>query len=105
LALGQRGALRKLGAALNDAQFQRQLLCLRLAVILCHARMPMPTDAARLRRRGDGWELALEGTPDTLYRTLYLLEEEARVWREEARTPLQIKVGGLEATQDDGPTA
>ncbi len=105
LALGQRGALRKLGAALNDAQFQRQLLCLRLAVILCHARMPLSTDAARLRRLGDRWVLGLEGTPDTLYRTLYLLEEEARVWREEARMPLQIKVGGLVDAQDRGTTA
>ena len=38
LVLGQRGKLRKLEEPLQDELFAKQLLCLRLAVILCHAR-------------------------------------------------------------------
>ena len=38
LVLGQRGKLKKLEAELSDAVLVQQLLCLRLAVLLCHAR-------------------------------------------------------------------
>ena len=38
LVLGQRGGLRKMEAALQDPAFALHLLCLRLAVIACHAR-------------------------------------------------------------------
>ena len=38
LVLGHRGKLRKLEADFEDRLFVQQLLCLRLAVILCHAR-------------------------------------------------------------------
>jgi len=38
LVLGHRGKLRKLDTQLNDTGFVHQLLALRLAVILCHAR-------------------------------------------------------------------
>lgn len=37
LVLGQRGKVRKLEADLSDASFALQLICLRLAVALCHA--------------------------------------------------------------------
>jgi exopolyphosphatase/guanosine-5'-triphosphate,3'-diphosphate pyrophosphatase len=38
LVLGHRGKLRKLNIDFDDENFCQQLLCLRLAVILCHAR-------------------------------------------------------------------
>lgn len=38
LVLGHRGKLRKLEAVLDDSSFVQQLMALRLAVILCHAR-------------------------------------------------------------------
>jgi exopolyphosphatase/guanosine-5'-triphosphate,3'-diphosphate pyrophosphatase len=38
LVLGHRGKLRKLELALEDVRFVQQLMALRLAVILCHAR-------------------------------------------------------------------
>ncbi|MGL4434872.1 MAG: exopolyphosphatase, partial [Giesbergeria sp.] len=38
LVLGHRGKVRKIEADLGDTLFAAQLLCLRLAVILCHAR-------------------------------------------------------------------
>ena len=37
--LGHRGKLRKLEANFEDTLLMQQLLCLRLAVILCHARI------------------------------------------------------------------
>jgi exopolyphosphatase/guanosine-5'-triphosphate,3'-diphosphate pyrophosphatase len=39
LVLGHRGKLRKLETHLNDPSFVHQLFALRLAVILCHARL------------------------------------------------------------------
>ncbi|MFM7437995.1 MAG: hypothetical protein ACKO2V_05240, partial [Snowella sp.] len=38
LVLGQKGKLKKLEPWLNDELFVKQLVCLRLAVLLCHAR-------------------------------------------------------------------
>ncbi|MET0544660.1 MAG: exopolyphosphatase, partial [Variovorax sp.] len=48
LVLGHRGKLRKLGSALDDEGLVRQLLVLRLAVILCHARRDPEADALKL---------------------------------------------------------
>jgi exopolyphosphatase/guanosine-5'-triphosphate,3'-diphosphate pyrophosphatase len=81
LALGQRGGLRKLEAQLADASLRDQVIALRLAVLLCHARSPaagaMPTlarDGRRLTlRTPHGW---LERQP----RTRYLLKEESDAW-------------------------
>ena len=39
LVLGHKGKLRKLEAELDEPGFVQQLMCLRLAVILCHARV------------------------------------------------------------------
>jgi exopolyphosphatase/guanosine-5'-triphosphate,3'-diphosphate pyrophosphatase len=38
LVLGHRGKLRKLSIDFNNESFCQQLMCLRLAVIFCHAR-------------------------------------------------------------------
>ena len=56
LVLGQRGGLRKMEAALQGAGFALHLLCLRLAVIVCHARDDVDAGAVSLRldeRRAD----------------------------------------------------
>ena len=45
LVLAQRGSLRKSEAALANETFAWQVLCLRLAIIKCHARRPV--DLAR----------------------------------------------------------
>ena len=42
LVLGQRGKLRKLEPWLGDELLVKQLVCLRLAVLLCHARRSSP---------------------------------------------------------------
>ena len=45
LVLAQRGSLRKSEAALANEAFAWQVLCLRLAIIKCHARRPVDTCA------------------------------------------------------------
>ena len=52
LVLGQRGGLRKIEAQAAGRAFAWQLLCLRLAVIVCHARGDgRPGASCALRRR------------------------------------------------------
>jgi exopolyphosphatase/guanosine-5'-triphosphate,3'-diphosphate pyrophosphatase len=90
LVLGQRGGLRKIETALAERRFAWQVLCLRLAVIACHAR---EADLApwRLRADGDtarlswpaGWERGHE-------RTLHLLREEAATWQRHG--PLRLEI-------------
>jgi len=81
LVLGQRGGLRKLDPALANVQFAWQALCLRLAVIKCHARGAIDPRALQLRRDDDKALLVFspawaEANP----RTLHLLREEAEAW-------------------------
>ena len=48
LVLGHRGKLRKLDEPLQDPLFVQQLMALRMAVILCHARRDPDTSAFEL---------------------------------------------------------
>lgn len=81
LVLGQRGNLRKLGAALEDSARTSKVLALRLAVVLAHARRPLAMPAWSLKvTRG---EIEFELDADWLARhplTSHLLEEEAEHW-------------------------
>jgi exopolyphosphatase / guanosine-5'-triphosphate,3'-diphosphate pyrophosphatase len=82
LVLGQRGGLRKIDASLAQDGFAWQVLCLRLAVIACHARESVP--AHELRLRAHGAEARLDwpaGWPVRRERTLYLLQEEVAAWQ------------------------
>ncbi len=91
LVLAQRGSLRKIEPALALPTFTWQALCLRLAIIKCHARRAVDPRALQLRRDGDqalivhapGWA---ERNP----RTLYLLKEEAAHW--ERSGPLRLRI-------------
>jgi exopolyphosphatase / guanosine-5'-triphosphate,3'-diphosphate pyrophosphatase len=81
LVLGQRGGLRKLEPALDNPAFAWQALCLRLAVIKCHARGAVDFKALQLQR--DGGTALLHFTPawaESHPRTLHLLGEEAEAW-------------------------
>ncbi|HMO47162.1 MAG TPA: Ppx/GppA phosphatase family protein [Rubrivivax sp.] len=81
LVLGQRGGLRKLEPALSNPAFAWQALCLRLAVIKCHARDAIDPRALRLKRDGGSARLVFEpGWADSHPRTLHLLREEAEAW-------------------------
>lgn len=94
LVLAQRGGLRKVEEPLADPLFAWQALCLRLAVIRCHARGIEPTMAYRLSRRNGrvavlGWEPP-HATPNP--RTLHLLQEEVQAW--ERQGPLKLELAG-----------
>jgi len=91
LALGQRGGLRKLGATLADPALLEQLVALRLAVILCHARRAGAGPAPRLTRDGQKLLLSCEGAGSAdLARTRYLLREEAEAWARSGVLELQL---------------
>ena len=81
LVLGQRGGLRKMESALQSAALALHLLCLRLAVIACHARDDVDPEAITMR--------VDDGTPvvrlraawaDTQPRALHLLRAEIEAW-------------------------
>jgi exopolyphosphatase/guanosine-5'-triphosphate,3'-diphosphate pyrophosphatase len=92
LVLGQRGELIKLAEHLHDTAMMSQVLCLRLAIILHHARIDHPARMATLERgRGGRARLMLprkwaEAHP----RTIHLLEEETRRWAGQGDRPLDI---------------
>jgi exopolyphosphatase/guanosine-5'-triphosphate,3'-diphosphate pyrophosphatase len=90
LVLGHRGGLRKVEASLAERDYPWQLLCLRLAVIACHARSGRPV-SGRLRRTAEGAELSFErrGAPEP--RTLYLLQEEAQAWQRQGALVLALR--------------
>jgi exopolyphosphatase/guanosine-5'-triphosphate,3'-diphosphate pyrophosphatase len=81
LVLGQRGGLRKIENSLTQESVAWQVLCLRLAIIKCHARADVSAEVMSLRRSGN--EAVLEVPADWAQahpRTLYLLREEAEAW-------------------------
>lgn len=81
LVLGQRGGLRKVEPLLTLPGAAAQLLCLRLAVIACHARVDVSVAHWRLERRDGALRLGFKRGAGTLDpRTLYLLREEALAW-------------------------
>ncbi len=82
LVLGQRGKLRKLEADLGDELFAKQLLCLRLAVLLCHARKDPEVDALRLNYRSRSFKLTtVPGWARKFPQSAWLLEEEVQAWQ------------------------
>ncbi len=85
LVLGHRGKLRKLEVDFDDEAFAIQLMCLRLAVILCHARRDPDHQAI---------SVSCEGTPQRKFRldfsaewatrypqSAHLLNEEVQAWQ------------------------
>ena len=90
LVYGHRGKLRKLDADLGDEAFVHQLMCLRLAVILCHARRD-PADED-LQLKGGSQQLSLElpeGWAERYPQSAYLLREEVTAWQ---KTPWGFSV-------------
>jgi len=92
LVLGQRGGLRKVEPLLRDPDSAWQVLCLRLAVIRCHARGEPGAPEWMLARLGErqallGWRPARQA-PNP--RTLYLLQEEAQAWARSGALQLEL---------------
>lgn len=83
LVLGHRGKLRKLEAALDDETFVAQLVALRLAVILCHARRDPDTQALRLAKTDlRSFSLSCRANWSDAYpQSAHLLREEALAWQ------------------------
>jgi len=91
LAMGQRGGLRKLEAALANELFAWQVLALRLAVIKCHARGLVDDGALALRRDGRVARLAYQADWASAHpRTMHLLADEAEAWSRQGALRLQL---------------
>lgn len=90
LVLGHRGKLRKLEAELADEDFVHQLLCLRLAVILCHARRDPDLDGLSLAARRGGFRLTLRSDwARDFPQSGHLLREECVAWQ---KTPWSLSL-------------
>lgn len=90
LVLGHRGKLRKLEADFTDTTFIFQLLALRLAVILCHARNEPVTDGLLLSAPSSADQrIALQyaqGWGKAFPQSLHLLQEEVIAWQKTSWT-------------------
>ena len=86
LVLGHRGKLRKLDLQLDDEAFTLQLLALRLAVVLCHARRDPDLHGLHIEWDG-GTEVQLShpATWGASYpQSAWLLQEEVQAWQKTA---------------------
>jgi len=82
LVLGYRGKLKRLEADFSDRIFVMQLACLRLAVILCHARQMPNLRGVQLTSKDHVIELSLPKTWIEKYpQSYYLLGEESIAWQ------------------------
>lgn len=82
LVLGQRGKLKKMEAALREELFAKQLLCLRLAVLLCHARQMPEHESVRLEYKPGAFRLSTaEGWARRYPQSAWLLGEEVSAWQ------------------------
>jgi exopolyphosphatase/guanosine-5'-triphosphate,3'-diphosphate pyrophosphatase len=96
LVLGQRGKLRKVEAELDNPVFARQLLALRLAAILAHARRDPDLQALSLQAKSSQVQLHLPPGWSTRYPQSYLLlQDEEQAWQ---KTPYPLRV--LQADAD-----
>jgi exopolyphosphatase / guanosine-5'-triphosphate,3'-diphosphate pyrophosphatase len=98
LVLAQRGGLRKVEDTLvHEPGLALQVLCLRLAIIKCHARGAV--DAGAIALQIDAREpltvrlIWPEGWAELNPRTLYLLQEEVQAWARVGALRLQVMGG------------
>lgn len=95
LVLGHRGKLRKLEVDFEDELFVQQLLALRLAVILCHARRDPDLNGFYLTRALDNANsFAISCRPEwaqAFPQSAHLLREEVLAWQ---KTPWALSLTG-----------
>jgi exopolyphosphatase/guanosine-5'-triphosphate,3'-diphosphate pyrophosphatase len=95
LVLGHRGKLRKLEADFEDEKFVWQLLSLRLAVILCHARRDPDLNGVSVAREADNsYSFAFSCRPgwaQAFPQSAHLLREEVLAWQ---KTPWSLTLSG-----------
>ncbi len=98
LVLGHRGKLRKLDADFSDEVFASQLLALRLAVILCHARREPDLKRIRLEclpKSSPGFVLSCRpGWALAFPQSAHLLREEVLAWQ---KMPCTFLLNGCES--------
>ncbi len=88
LVLGQRGKLRKVEASLKEELFAKQLLCLRLAVLLCHARQRPEHESVKLNYKGGTFKISTNpGWAKRYPQSAWLLGEEVQAWQ---KTPWKL---------------
>ena len=96
LVLGHRGKLRKLEVDFENRMFVRQLLCLRMAVIFCHARRDPDLKGLQLESGAEPGRLFVlncrPGWADAFPQSAHLLREEVLAWQ---KTPWTLIVSGL----------
>jgi exopolyphosphatase / guanosine-5'-triphosphate,3'-diphosphate pyrophosphatase len=81
LVYGHRGKLKKLNDTLEERDFQSQLLALRLAVIVCHARRTPDLQGLSLRVAAQGFELHTNAAWTQAHpQSTHLLQEECAAW-------------------------
>ena len=81
LILGQKAKLKRLEADFSDRIFVMQLVCLRLAVILCHARQKPSLRGFQLRYSNQSFQLTLpKSWSEKFPQSYYLLDEEKLAW-------------------------
>jgi exopolyphosphatase/guanosine-5'-triphosphate,3'-diphosphate pyrophosphatase len=82
IILGHRGKLKRLEADFSDRVFVMQLICMRLAVILCHARQMPNLRGIQLALNNNSFKLTLPKSWATKYpQSHYLLDEETLAWQ------------------------
>lgn len=92
LVLGHRGKLRKLEADFDDTSFLDPLFCLRLAVILCHARRDPDLAGLQLHAGSGPFRLSMAADWAQAYpQSAHLLREETVAWQKLPR-PLAVTV-------------
>jgi exopolyphosphatase/guanosine-5'-triphosphate,3'-diphosphate pyrophosphatase len=92
LVLGHRGKLRKLDDPLDDPIFVAQLLALRLAVVLCHARRDPELQGLTLELAADSASFSVvvpEGWAQQYPQSAHLLREECVAWN---KTPWHLSL-------------
>ena len=96
LVLGHRGKLRKLEIDFEDNPFIRQLLCLRIAVILCHARRDPDLQGLQFEVSSEAEKLFILsyrfGWSQAFPQSAHLLREEVLAWQ---KTPWTLVVSEL----------
>lgn len=92
LVLGHRGKLRKVEPVLGQTDWALQLLCLRLAVILCHARREPELAGLSLSKHPKSAVLSLRCPPHWVQaypQSAHLLREETLAWQ---KTPWRFEL-------------
>jgi exopolyphosphatase / guanosine-5'-triphosphate,3'-diphosphate pyrophosphatase len=87
LVLGHKGKLKKLEFAMSDQAFVLQLACLRLAVLLCHARVNPDLSGLTISREHHNIVLNLpQAWSDRYPQSRYLIDEEVCTWKRSGLT-------------------